>query len=89
MDITNIANLADPEAAVLETKNIGIEGMSREDCVRTVVEALNGNPGIKEVLIDREHGIASVTFDTRQIHFPEIHDALLRSGYRPSRGVVD
>src|SRR5437764_1433922 len=48
MDITNVANLADPEAATLETKNIAIDGMTREEWVRTIEKSLRGKPGIRE-----------------------------------------
>ena len=85
MDITNVANLANPDAAIMETKNIAIEGMTDDECVRKIEKALNENPGIKELRLDRRSGIASITFDTRQTDFPEIHDALLKSGYRPPR----
>jgi len=84
MDIANVANLANPEAAVLDTKNIAIEGLT-EQGLRRVEEALRGKLGVKEVKVDREHGMASVTFDTRETNFPEIHDTLLQSGYRPGR----
>ena len=87
MDITNLANLPNPEAAIFETKNIGIEGTTRAESVRAIVGALRAKPGVKEVRVDVESGIASVTFDTSETNFPEIHDTLLTSGYRPTRTV--
>ncbi len=87
MDITNIANLPNPEAAILETKNIALDGITGEQPVRAIEEALRSTPGVVEVHIDRERRIASVTFDTRHTNFPELHEVLLRSGYRPSRSV--
>ena len=89
MDIKNVANLAHPEAAVLETKSIAIAGMSRQDALKKIEHALQGKPGIKEVRIDPVTGIVSVTFDTRQTNLPEIHDLLLSSGYRPTRSVPE
>ena len=88
MDITNVANLTNEEAAVLETKNIGIEGMTRE-CVRLIEKALRGKPGVRDVHVDPSRGIASVTFDRRQTSFPEIHDAILESGYPAKRTVPE
>ena len=88
MDIANVANLPNPEAAVLDTKNIAIEGLS-EQGLRTVEEALSAKLGVKEVHVDRDRGIASVTFDTRQTNFPDIHDTLLESGYRPGRSAAE
>jgi len=88
MDIANVANLADPEAAILETKNIAIEGLTKQGLKR-VDEALRGKFGVREVTVDRERGMASVTFDTRETNFPDIHDTLLESGYRPGRTAAE
>jgi len=35
------------------------------------------------VQVDRAAALATVTFDTTRTHIPELHDALLKSGYRP------
>ncbi len=70
--------------AVLETREIGISGMTCDNCVRKVEKALRANPGVKEVTVDREAARASVTFDTTQTDIPALHDALLRSGYQPT-----
>ncbi len=83
MDITNVANLSDPAAAVLETKNIPIGEMTRDERARTL-EALRHSDGVMAVKVDHARGLAAITFDTRETNFPEIHDVLLES-YRPSR----
>ncbi len=72
---------------VLETREIGIEGMTCDNCVRKVEKALRGRKGVKEVRVDRAAAKATVTFDTTQTNIPELHDALLSSGYRPTRAV--
>lgn len=69
---------------VLETHDIGIEGMTCDNCVRRVEKALRGVQGVKDVRVDRSAALATVTFDTTKTHIPELHDALLKSGYRPS-----
>lgn len=71
-------------AGVLETHEIGIDGMTCDNCVRRVEKALRGVVGVKEVRVDRSAALATVTFDTTKTHIPELHDALLKSGYRPS-----
>lgn len=68
---------------VLETREIGIVGMTCDNCVRKVEKALRGNPGVKEVRVDRETARATVTFDSTRTDIPALHDALLKSGYRP------
>ena len=70
--------------SVLETQDIGIEGMTCDNCVRRVEKALRGVNGVTEVRVDLQAALATVTFDTRKTHMPDLHDALLKSGYRPS-----
>jgi copper ion binding protein len=70
--------------SVLETHDIGIDGMTCDNCVRRVEKALRSVNGVKEVRVDLRGALATVTFDTTKTHIPEIHDALLKSGYRPT-----
>jgi P-type Cu+ transporter len=72
-------------AAALETLDIGIAGMTCDNCVRRVEKALRNSRGVKEVKVDRSAARATVTFDTSQTDLPALHDALLRSGYQPTR----
>jgi cation transport ATPase len=89
MDISNVANLANPEAAILESKNIAVEGLDGEAFARRIEEALRAQPGVKEVRLEKARGILSITFDTRQTNFPDLHDLILKSGYRPSRSIEE
>jgi copper ion binding protein len=70
--------------SVLETHDIGISGMTCDHCVRRVEKALRGVNGVTDVRVDLKGAVATVTFDTTKTHIPEIHDAVLKSGYRPS-----
>jgi copper chaperone CopZ len=40
--------------------------------------------GVKEVKADPKTERVWVTFDARKTHAPAIHDAILKSGYRPA-----
>ena len=82
MDKTNIANLP-RETRVTETATIGIAGMTCDNCVKKVENALRSLPGIKELKVDRAKALATVTFDDTMINIPAMHDALLKSGYKP------
>jgi copper chaperone CopZ len=70
--------------SVLETHDIGISGMTCDNCVQRVEKALRSVNGVTEVHVDRKSAVATVTFDSTRTHIPEMHDALLKSGYRPS-----
>lgn len=82
MDKTNIANLP-REARVTDTVTIGIAGMTCDHCVQKVEKALKGLAGVKHVKVDRASAVATVTYDDTVTNVPAMHDALLRSGYRP------
>src|SRR5579884_452612 len=84
MDKTNIANLS-PEQRFLETKEIEIDGMTCDICVRTIEKALRGVDGVREVSVDRSRNRATVTFDNTRTNMPALHDILLSHGYRPTR----
>ncbi|HXS69874.1 MAG TPA: heavy-metal-associated domain-containing protein [Candidatus Polarisedimenticolia bacterium] len=71
-------------ASILETDEIGISGMTCDNCVKRVEKALRAVNGVTDVHVDRAAALATVTFDTTKTHMPELHDALLKSGYHPT-----
>ena len=89
MDETNTINLQHPTDPSLETKQIAIEGMTCDGCVRTIEKALRRIHGVKDLRIDRANAIATVTFDHKQTNLPAMHDAILRAGYKPTRTAVE
>ncbi len=70
--------------SVLETRDIGISGMTCDKCVSRVEKALRGVNGVSEVRVNRQAARATVTFDTARTNVPALHDAVLKSGYKPS-----
>ncbi|HEU5122661.1 MAG TPA: heavy-metal-associated domain-containing protein [Verrucomicrobiae bacterium] len=72
------------QEAVMETRDIGISGMTCDKCVARVENALRGVNGVREVRVDRPAARATVTFDTVRTNIPALHDALLKSGYKPT-----
>jgi len=38
---------------------------------------------VREFSIDRENATATITFDVRQTNMAELHEVLLRTGYKP------
>lgn len=69
---------------ILETREIGISGMTCDNCVRKVEKVLQGAPGVKSVKVDRYAARATVTFDRVKTDIPELHERILQSGYTPS-----
>jgi copper chaperone CopZ len=70
-----------------ETRVLGIDGMTCDNCVRTLTRALKRVSGIKDVQVDRENARATVTFDTTKTDMAAIHEAIEKSGYMPTREI--
>ncbi|PYL72497.1 MAG: hypothetical protein DMF22_04040 [Verrucomicrobia bacterium] len=71
--------------AILETIEIGTEGEDCDECVRKLRAPLKKVKGVKDVKIDLRHERIIVTFDARKTHALDLHDAILKSGYKPGR----
>jgi copper chaperone CopZ len=70
---------------ILETIEIATAGEDWEECVRNLSKPLMRIAGVCSVKVDPEHGRVVVTFDARKTHPPDLHDAILKSGYKPAR----
>ncbi|PYI75306.1 MAG: hypothetical protein DMF01_08035 [Verrucomicrobia bacterium] len=55
-----------------------------DECVRKLRPALRRISGVKDVRVDLKHERVIVTFDARKTHPPDLHDAILNSGYKPA-----
>jgi copper chaperone CopZ len=85
MDPADPHNLHDTaDHPVLETIDIATEGNDCDECVRRLREPLLRIDGVKEVNADPKSERVWVTFDARRTHAPALHDAILRSGYKPA-----
>ena len=69
--------------AVLETIEIATQGEDCDECVRKLRPVLKKITGVKDVKVDLKHERVVVTFDPRKTHSPDLHDAILKSGYKP------
>lgn len=81
-DPHNLHDTADHE--VLETIEIATERSDCDECVRKLREPLMKIKGVKEVKADPKAEKVTVTFDARKTHAPDLHDAILKSGYKPA-----
>lgn len=83
-------NIDKPGAAVAdlwETRIIAIEGMTCDNCVKTLMKGIKKVNGVKDVEVDRENARATVTFDTTKTDIAAIHESIDRSGYKATREV--
>ena len=84
MDPADPHNLERADHAILETIEIATEGEDCDECVRKLREPLMRIPGVEEVTVNTERERVLVTFDARKTHAPDLHDAILKSGYKPA-----
>jgi copper chaperone CopZ len=85
-------NIDKPGAAVAdlwETRVIAIEGMTCDNCVKTLTKAIKKVNGIKDVQVDRENARATVTFDTTKTDIAAVHESIEHSGYKSTRQISD
>ena len=69
---------------VTETIEIATEGEECDECVRKLRPVLMKINGVQEVKVDLPDERVIVTFDARKVHPPDLHDAILNSGYKPA-----
>ena len=85
MDPADPHNLHDSaEHEILETIEIATEGNDCDECVRRLRGPLMQITGVKEVKAHPKIERVWVTFDARKTHAPDVHDAILKSGYKPA-----
>lgn len=76
-----------PVVDLWETHTFGIDGMTCDNCVKTLTKAIKRVNGVKDVAVDRNDATATVTFDTTKTDMPAIHEAVLGAGYRPTASI--
>jgi len=69
--------------AIIETIEIATEGEDCDECVRKLRSVLMKIPGVLDVVVDLPDEKVIVKFDARKTHAPDLHDAILKSGYKP------
>jgi copper chaperone CopZ len=84
MDPSDPRNPERADHPVLETIEIATEGEDCDECVKKLRGPLLRIPGVQSVKVDLTRERVIVTFDARKTHAPDLHDAILKSGYKPA-----
>jgi copper chaperone CopZ len=69
---------------VIETIEIATEGEDCDECVRKLRPTLMKLDGVREVVADPKKERVTIRFDARKVNPPDLHDAILESGYKPA-----
>jgi copper chaperone CopZ len=72
-----------PAQDAIETRDIGIAGMTCDKCVARVEKALRSVAGVREVRVSRQPGRATVQFDQALTNLPALEAVIAKSGYQP------
>jgi copper chaperone CopZ len=83
MDPSDPHNPERADHPILETIEIATEGEDCDECVRKLREPLMRIPGVQSIEVNIPGERVIVTFDARKTHAPDLHDAILASGYKP------
>src|SRR5947207_15759965 len=70
--------------AIVETIEIATAGEDCDECVRKLRPVLMKINGVQDVMVDLPDERVIVKFDARKTHPPDLHDAILKSGYKPA-----
>jgi len=70
--------------AILETIEIATEGEDCNACVGKLRPVLMKIEGVLDVVVDLPDERVIVKFDARRTHAPDLHDAILKSVYKPA-----
>ncbi len=84
MDPSDPHNPETADHEILETIEIATEGEDCDECVKKLRKPLMRIRGVRDVEVDLERERVLVTFDARKTHAPDLHDAILKSGYKPA-----
>ena len=70
--------------AIIETIEIATAGEDCDEGVRKLRPVLVKINGVQDVIVDLPDERVIVKFDARKTHAPDLHDAILKSGYKPA-----
>ncbi len=83
MDPADPHNLHDTaDHPIIETIQIATEGNDCSECVERIRDPLMRVNGVADVKVDENVQAVFVTFDVRKIQPAEVHEAILRTGYK-------
>lgn len=68
---------------ILDQIEIATNGEDCHKCLRRLRPLLVKINGVEDVTVDLENERIVITYDARKTHPPDLHDAILKSGYRP------
>lgn len=74
-----------PNRSVIRTDQFGIDGLTTPEWLKKIEDALAHQDGVQSAHVDPEKHVVIVSYDARRTNVPELHDAILKSGYKPAR----
>jgi copper chaperone len=69
------------EETTMETVSLNVQGMTCGGCVASVTRVLKAVPGVADVAVTLQPGVAKVTFDPARTGSPALRSAIEAAGY--------
>jgi copper chaperone len=66
---------------MMENATLNVSGMSCQGCVASVTRVLKAVPGVADVVVSLEPGMAKVSYDATQATLPVLKAAIEDAGY--------
>jgi copper chaperone len=66
---------------MMEIVTLNVQGMTCGGCVASVTRVLKAVPGVSEVAVTLQPGVAKVTFDPARTQAPALRAAIEDAGY--------
>ena len=83
MDPADPHNLHDTaDHAILQTIQIATAGNHSEAAIKQLRDPLMMIEGVADVKVDTTAELVTISYDARRTNPPEIHEAILQSGYK-------
>jgi copper chaperone len=67
--------------ATMETISLNVQGMTCGGCVASVTRVLKAVPGVSDVAVTLQPGVATVTFDSARTGTASLRAAIEEAGY--------
>ncbi len=68
----------------IQSVTIAVEGLHDEARALQIEAALRAKQGVESAVVDTNTERLKINYDVRLVHVPDLHETILRTGYKPS-----
>lgn len=72
----------------METKTLGVDGMSCQHCAAAVTKAVNSVAGAKKAVVDLKGNSVTFQYDPAKLDFARINEVIREAGFEVRQAAV-